>query len=60
MPAKIKRATGLSILVSLPLTIIIHYLLFSKLNLHPTIHAFIGAIMFFLIVGTFILIFEKK
>ena len=44
-----KYKVGLGVVISLVLTIVVHYLLLSKIAMHPTLHALIGIIIFFII-----------
>ncbi len=49
-----------SAVISIVLTIILHYLLFSRVDMHPTLHVFIGILIFFVIMGITALSLKKK
>ncbi len=55
-----KTTDKIALSIALPLAIILHYLIFSKVNMHPTLHAFIGILLFFIILGTAIVFLGKK
>ena len=54
------KSAGISAIIAFPLTVIIHYFIFSKIEMHPTLHALIGAFLLFIILGITMLILEKK
>jgi hypothetical protein len=57
---KEEKSYGISALIAIIGSIIIHYLFISKIDLHPTLHVTIGILMFFVIMGALSLILSNK
>ena len=54
------KSYGISTLIAITVSILIHYLFISKIDLHPTLHVTIGILMFFVIMGALGLILSNK
>ncbi|MBS3073900.1 hypothetical protein J4447_00420 [Candidatus Pacearchaeota archaeon] len=54
-----KKESWLSFIIGIPLSLIIHYFTFAKLNIHPTWHLVIGLILF-MATSTVIAMIVKK
>jgi hypothetical protein len=46
------KSTGISIVMAFVLAMGLHYLLFSRIEMHSTLHSAIGMVLFFIILGT--------
>ena len=54
------RRYGISILLAFSIAVALHYFLFSRINMHPTLHAIIGMIIYFALLGGITVFLERK
>lgn len=54
------KKTYYGFLISFIITLAIHYFLFSRIVMHPTLHVTIGIVLFFAIFGFILLLMKKR